>query len=118
MGEAGIMQALACGIYENEFIKEEGTWKLWKIKWVPVYSAPQSPGWVRPDRIAGPMPATAPGKEGEVRLPEWWESDLPAKGIAYSYPSGYILPFHYRHPVTGKETSEGERNARVKGVKK
>ena len=51
------------------------------------------------------------------RLPEGWDSDLPARGIDYAYPSGYILPFHFKHPITGKETSEGERNKRVKGVK-
>ena len=114
MGEAGVMQALACGIYENDFIKENGTWKLWKIKWVPVYSGTPATGWVKPDRVAKPRPQ--PG-EGEISVPEWWDSDLPAKGIDYAYPSGYILPFHFRHPITGKETSEGGRNKRVKGFK-
>ena len=114
MGEAGVMQALACGIYENDFVKENGTWKLWKIKWVPVYSGTPATGWVKPNRVAKPRPH--PG-EGEIHVPEWWDSDLPARGIDYAYPSGYILPFHFRHPITGKETSEGERNKRVRGVK-
>jgi hypothetical protein len=113
MGQAGLMQAFACGIYENEFIKEDGVWKLWKIKWVPVYSGTPAEGWVKAERVAKP-PAR---REGELRIPEWWRSDLPAKGIPYAYPSGYILPFHFKHPVTGKPTSEGKRNARVKGVK-
>ena len=114
MGEAGVMQALACGIYENDFIKEDGTWKLWKIKWVPVYSGTPARGWVKEERVAKPRPQ--PG-EGEIRIPDWWQSDLPAKGIDYGYPSGYILPFHFKHPITGKETTEGQRNKRVRGVK-
>ena len=112
MGE-GVMQALACGIYENDFIKEDGVWKLWKIKWVPVYSGTPAEGWVKPERLGKPRPP----REGEGGLPDWWKPDLPPKGILYSYPSGYILPFHFKHPVTGKETTEGERNKRVKGVK-
>jgi hypothetical protein len=28
--------------------------------------------------------------------------------------SGYILPHHFKHPVTGKETTETERNSRLK----
>ena len=115
MGDIGVNQAFACGIYENEFIKEEGAWKLWKIKWVPVYSGTPARGWVKEGRVAKPMPQPAEGEE--MRVPEWWQSALPAKGIDYGYPSGYILPFHFRHPITGKETSEGERNKRVRGVK-
>ena len=53
-----------------------------------------------------------------MRVPDWWQPDKPAKGIEYAYPSGYILPFHFKHPVTGKSTSEVERNMRVKGVKR
>jgi hypothetical protein len=30
------------------------------------------------------------------------------------YPSGYIYPFHFKHPVTGKTTSEVEYNATLK----
>jgi hypothetical protein len=115
-GDTGVMQALACGIYENDFIKEDGIWKLWKIKWVPVYSGTPATGWVRPEKVAKPR-LQAEREEGEVVLPDWWQSDLPSKNIPYSYPSGYILPFHYNHPVTGKKTSERERNKRVKNVK-
>jgi hypothetical protein len=114
-GDAGIMQALACGIYENDFIKEDGVWKLWKIKWVPVYSGTPATGWVKPEKVAKTRP---PRSEDESpAVPDWWQSDLPSKNIPYSYPSGYVLPFHYSHPVTGKKTGERERNIHVKNVK-
>ena len=73
-------------------------------------------GWVKKDRLAELGPPL-PGEEGEARILDWWQSDLPAKGIDYAYPSGYILPFHFTHPVTGKPTTEVERNKIVKGVK-
>jgi hypothetical protein len=30
------------------------------------------------------------------------------------YPSGYIYPFHFKHPVTGKVTTEAEYNSKLK----
>jgi hypothetical protein len=38
---------------------------------------------------------------------EWAEFDT-------GYPSGYIYPFHFVHPVTGKPTSEAKWNATLK----
>jgi hypothetical protein len=33
------------------------------------------------------------------------------------YVSGYIFPFHYPHPVTGKKTSENKQNAKLTPLK-
>jgi hypothetical protein len=33
------------------------------------------------------------------------------------YVTGYIFPFHFKHPVTGKATSEAALNARLKPMK-
>ena len=111
-GDAGVMQSFACGVYENDFIKEDGIWKLWKIKWVPLYSGTPAEGWVKPERVAKPGQA----RESGTRSADWWKPDRPSKGISYSYPSGYILPFHFKHPVTGKETTEAVQNASVPGI--
>ncbi|MGD1117897.1 MAG: nuclear transport factor 2 family protein [Dehalococcoidales bacterium] len=112
--DEGVAQAFACGVYENEYIKEDGIWKMWKIKWVPLFRATPVEGWVKPERLAQPKTP----QEGKTGMPAWWKPDLPPKGIDYEYPSGYILPFHFKHPVTGKASTEEKRNVRVKGVKK
>jgi hypothetical protein len=111
---AGILENLACGIYENEYIKENGVWKIWKLKWVPLYSCTPATGWVNPEKLTNRLPANQqpPG------YPDWWRPDIPAKAIDYAYPSGYILPFHYKHPVTGKASTESKRNTLVMGGKK
>jgi hypothetical protein len=111
--DKGVTQSMVCGVYENEYIKEEGSWKFWKIKWVPLYSFAPEKGWVKPERLAKKEFLT----DGQVKFPNWWNPDLPGKGINYEYPSGYIMPFHYKHPVTGKESTEEQRNASVKGLK-
>jgi hypothetical protein len=106
-GGEGVDQRISCGIYEKEYIKEEGVWKILKIKWVPVYSGSLEDGWVKPERRSKGRPTS----DTSGSFPESWEPDGPPVGIHYSYPSGYILPFHYKHPVTRKETTEGIRNA-------
>jgi hypothetical protein len=109
----GVDQRISCGIYEMEYIKEDSVWKILKIKWVSVYSGSLEEGWVKPERrFKGKPGRVAPG-----RFPESWEQDGPPMGVKTSYPSGYIPPFHFKHPVTGKETTEGIRNASVLGMK-
>src|SRR4030042_1574299 len=89
-------------IYEMDYIKEDGVWKILKLRLLMHYAytsgrTPQGP----PER-----------REGEAERPrlnpdEWADYDT-------QYPSGYIYPFHFKHPVTGKPSTEGRRNATLK----
>jgi hypothetical protein len=105
-GGQGVDQSIGCGIYEMEYTRENGAWKILKIKWVPVYSGTLEEGWVRPERRAKSKrsPINSRG------FPESWHPDGGPDPIDYGYPSGHILPFHFKHPVTGKKTSEEARN--------
>jgi hypothetical protein len=103
----GVLQNLTAGIYTVEYIKEGGKWKIWKIMWNPVIMADTTVGWVAPDRLA-----TASSRMSQPPNP-----DKP-RDIDSKYPSGYIPPFHYPHPVTGKPTSEQKHNAAMKNKKK
>jgi len=40
--------------------------------------------------------------------------DVPIDKNDLRYVAGYIFPFHFKHPVTGKETSEARRNSTLK----
>ncbi|MBN1382677.1 MAG: nuclear transport factor 2 family protein [Deltaproteobacteria bacterium] len=100
----GMIQVFMGGIYGGDYVKEDGTWKFKKLRFDHVYSATPAIGWVKPDRLAKKLP------KGPV-VPH--EADIPRTGNS-RYPSGYIFPFHYKHPVTGKETSENKRNALLK----
>jgi hypothetical protein len=42
------------------------------------------------------------------------QPDIPIDPADLRYVSGYIFPMHFKHPVTGKPTTEGMRNARLK----
>jgi len=104
----GVRQSFVSGTYENEYVKENGTWKIKRIRWHLNYNAKPGEGWVKPERVA----AIDPNAKFQGPQP-----DIPDTRFEHQYPSGYIFPFHYKHPITGKETSEGVRNVSLKGMK-
>jgi hypothetical protein len=105
----GVMQDLTAGIYTVKYIKENGKWKIHQLTWNPEINAPPALGWVKPERVA---------HIGPEMLPKPPRPDKP-RDIDTRYPSGYIPPFHYPHPVTGKPTSERKHNKalKIKGAK-
>jgi hypothetical protein len=91
------------GLYEIEYIKQKGVWKMWKVDWIIPLSirvAPES--WT---------PVEALGKRIEnFKAPE---ADIPVVKGDPRFVSGYIFPFHYSHPVTHKPTSETAKNKKL-----
>lgn len=98
----GVRQYFMNGIYEMTYIKEHHVWKIKDLEYCLCYAAPPNTGWVKPERVA----ALAP--DARIIPPP---PDLPPDEFDKMYPSGYIMPFHYHHPVTGKATTEDQRNA-------
>jgi len=112
--------SLTSGIYEMGYIKENGVWKILSIKWVIPYSVRIAEGWGMPEDIGGRLVRgdfEPPRDLSQGRRLEMPKPDVPVDKNDLRYVSGYIFPFHFKHPVTGKETSEGARNARLKPVK-
>jgi hypothetical protein len=85
----GILRALiGYGIWEMDYIKEDGIWKIWKLLFCDIFSSPIEDGWVKTPFINNP-----PAK---IRPPRVRGKDI------RPYPSGYMFPYHYKNPVTGK----------------
>ncbi|OGO17429.1 MAG: hypothetical protein A2Z15_04905 [Chloroflexi bacterium RBG_16_50_11] len=84
-------------IYEMDYIKETGVWKILKLRLLMHYAYPHGRG----------APPPAPAQRMKLNPDEWAEYDT-------EYPSGYIYPFHFVHPVTGKPSTEAKRNATLK----
>ncbi|MGD9240685.1 MAG: nuclear transport factor 2 family protein [Desulfobacterales bacterium] len=104
--ENGVREIFMGGIYGGEYVKEDGVWKFKKLRFDMNYTATPATGWVKPDRLVVPDPSFVP-----TRL----EADIP-RTFNPGYPSGYIFPFFYKHPVTGKKSSEEKINAAIEGV--
>jgi len=78
------------GIYENEYVKENGVWKIAKDQVFNTYFVPYMVGW----KDAQPRPP--PG------ITATNPPDLPPTLPFEMYPSAFLPPFHYVHPVTGQ----------------
>jgi hypothetical protein len=100
----GVLQNLSGGTYNAKYVKEDGKWKILKLIWNPTYMFDPRAGWVKPQRAAA---------IGDSTIAEPPTPDKP-RPLDTRYPSGYIAPFHYRHPVTGKQTSERKHNTALK----
>ena len=104
----GVNELFMGGTYEGKYVKEDGVWKFKSLRFDMKYTATPARGWVKPDRKATSASITPEARRGMGQL----EADIPRE-VPSRYPSGYILPFHYNHPVTGKKTSEEERNKKL-----
>ncbi len=76
------------GTYENEYVKQDGVWKIRSLHAYFRMYTPYDEGWGK-----AAQPLTHP----ETSLPP----DRPPTVVYRAYPSTYIPPYHYSNPVTG-----------------
>ena len=76
--------------YENDFVKEDGVWKMKTLHGPFNMYSGYAKGWVD-DIIINTWPAKFPPPP-----------DLPPTVIYLAYPSYYAEPYHYPNPVTGE----------------
>jgi hypothetical protein len=84
------------GVYENEYVKESGKWKIKKLVFNSTFCTTLEDGWVRK-----PVCLFAPAKD----VKEYVKSLNPDRLGGYddlTYVSGYRVPLNFNNPVTGK----------------
>jgi hypothetical protein len=77
------------GVFENEYVKEAGVWKIQTLHLYTTLYTPYSDGWHKtaiPN--AGPSSDVVP--------------DRPPTAAYEAYPAAFVVPFHYENPVVGK----------------
>lgn len=80
----GAVQGL--GIYENDYVKEDGKWKISRLNFDDLFlSAYDEKGWINS------MPAFASGSGAML-----------GRGRSRETPFGDLMPFHYHHPIIEK----------------
>jgi hypothetical protein len=88
-GAVGATSVIGDCIYENEYRKENGVWKIAKLHaYFEMYSTLEQ-GWAQ---------FATPNTRPEKALPP----DLPPTSVYDMYPGALVAPMHYENPVTGK----------------
>jgi hypothetical protein len=77
------------GTYENEYVKQNGVWKIKTLHAYFRFYTPYAAGWGR---------AAVPNTHPEKDLPP----DRPPTVRYETYPATFIPPYDYPNPVTGK----------------
>jgi SnoaL-like domain len=81
------------GVYENDYVKEDGVWKLQHDQVFNTYFVPYAIGW----KSVEPRPPPGISKDNPPDSPPTHPFEM--------YPSAFLPPFHYANPVTGNTTS-------------
>ncbi|MFO1502799.1 MAG: nuclear transport factor 2 family protein [Steroidobacteraceae bacterium] len=89
LSEPGASGIWGVGIYENEYVKEGGVWKIAKFHFYPTAFTDYDRGWAR---------SMLPMKGPSAIFPP----DKPSTKVYRTMPGNYIPPFSYPHPVTGQ----------------
>jgi hypothetical protein len=88
------------GLYENEYVKENGVWKIKVLNYRGLWHADFETGWAHtpPNKypfFSTTFPENPAGPDALITHPKpvlWPDTD--------------VLPFHYPHPVTGEQWKE------------
>jgi hypothetical protein len=88
------------GVYENQFVKEDGVWKLSFLHAYQTFYTNYEDGWARrASAIFAPYD----------RLPP----DRPQSVPYDPYPAAFVPPFHYVNPVTGRDDHYADPSLRA-----
>jgi len=80
------------GTYENEYVKQNGIWRISKLHWYATFIAPYEGGWLNVTKQA----------VDDYALGRGVAPDRPPSETYESYPGVYVPPFHYKNPVSGQ----------------
>jgi len=83
------------GVYENDYVNEDGVWKIKTLRYCSTWAAPYNSGWKNPVSPQGRFPwqkaAKGAGRaDRKTTCPEL-------------YLAGKVIPFKFAHPVTGQQ---------------
>jgi hypothetical protein len=93
LSEPGANGVWGVGIYENEYVKEGGVWKISRLHFYPMAFTDYDKGWAK---------SLLPMKGTSAVFPP----DKPPTKVYRSLPGNYLPPFSYKHPVTGKPLTD------------
>jgi len=77
------------GVYENEYVNDNGTWKVSVLHYYVTFWGDYAEGWAAKNFPMDPPSRTVP-------------PDRPPSVVYESFPKLQVVPYHYANPVSGK----------------
>ncbi|KAK0389341.1 hypothetical protein NLU13_2916 [Sarocladium strictum] len=90
------------GVYENEYIKEDGVWKMFRLRYYPFWHGRVEQGWKMAENF---VPLFTEVHSENTFGPDELLDDFQL------WPDTRVVPFHYAHPVTGKQVADEDMQA-------
>ncbi len=90
------------GTYENEYIKQNGVWKIWRLHYYPSFVASYDGGWAKLEPVTDGW-KSAVGKE--------FPADRPPTARYRPFPATFTPPFHYQGLVGSGDRATGETDS-------
>ena len=87
-------QFYEAGIYENDYVCEDGVWKIKRLDYMVQWQAEYEQGWSKTEAHLQPAVETYPTN------PLGPDELLPEPRL--TWPHRHDVPYHYAHPVMGK----------------
>ncbi len=95
---------LGLGVFENQYVKEGGVWKIQSLHLYTTMYTPYEEGW-------GKTALPNPGPSSEV------PPDRPPSVDYAPFPATFVVPFHYENPVTGGPANGDRRLAVARPIR-
>lgn len=89
-------QFYEAGLYENDYVREDGVWKIKRLDYMVQWQAEYDKGWAKTEAHLQPQVTTYPEN------PLGPDVLLPADQVRKTWPHRTDVPMHYAHPVMGK----------------
>ncbi|MEY2943042.1 MAG: hypothetical protein RLY97_1056 [Pseudomonadota bacterium] len=89
------LQFMEAGIYENDYVREDGVWKIKRLDYMMQWQSDYETGWAK--TIAHLQPATVCFPEN----PHGPDFLLPDNQIRQTWPHRQDVPMHFAHPRFG-----------------
>jgi hypothetical protein len=99
-GQLGKSALWGEGPYENEYVKENGVWKLKKLHWFQTVLVPYEGGWAKHEDVNG-------GKFVSDKL----RPDAPPTIVYKTWPGAFVPPFHFKNPAPQATASRPQPKA-------
>jgi hypothetical protein len=77
-GQHGVKAEWAAGIFENEYVRERGVWKISRMRYNPMFAGPYATGWRNVDEDQKIVPYHFTPNETGIPVPDLPASAMPA----------------------------------------